>query len=165
MASQTLLTDTGDDVPAIHKDEELCQYLLNSITTKTSLQILPSGIHSNGTGLFTKEVIPEGADVFRSQPLISCLSREHSRNVCDYCLTNSTSKIHPTGHFRKEGESMPLISQCAACGVCGYCSKVRPGTTKSPFASSLWITAELTKFSRNARGKLGGNITNLNAKH
>ncbi|KAH8586055.1 hypothetical protein B0O99DRAFT_91884 [Bisporella sp. PMI_857] len=165
MASQMPLTDTGGAAPAIHEDKELCQYLLNSITTTATLQILPSGMHRHGTGLFAKEAIPDGADIFRSQPLINCVSNEHSNFVCDNCLTSSTSNIHPTGHFRGIGDTMPQISQCAGCRVCGYCSKVRQLAIKPHLAKVSKTPANLTNCFRNARRRLGGGIINLSARH
>jgi hypothetical protein len=123
-----MVTDSRGAVPAVHEEQALCQYLLNSITTTTTLRVLPSEIHRQGTGLFAKYAIPEGADVFRSHSLINCVSNEHTNIVCDYCLANSkstTTMFRSTGNIPGIGESMPVISQCVGCKVCGYCSKLR----------------------------------------
>jgi SET and MYND domain-containing protein len=125
MASQTTFTDAGGTARAIHEEQELCKYLLRAIHTTTPLHILPSKIHPNGTGLFAKEAIAVGKEVFRSKPLVSCVMNELYNVTCDYCLTSSKSKINHAGYFRTKDDVMPQIKLCAQCRVCGYCSKVR----------------------------------------
>lgn len=127
MAYLPILTFT-DVVGPIHANQELCQQLLSNIDTAATLEILPSKIDNNGTGLFAKESIPEGADIFRSTPLVTCVGDGMHSILCDFCLTSSASKINPDGHFRTKGDVMPKISRCAQCGVCRYCSKVRRPT-------------------------------------
>jgi hypothetical protein len=125
MASQTTFTDAGGASHAIHEEQELCKYILSGIHTTTPLQILPSKIHCNGTGLFAKEAIALGKEVFRSKPLVSCVMNELYSVICDYCLTSSRSKINHAGYFWAKDDVKPQIKLCAQCRVCGYCSEVR----------------------------------------
>jgi ferredoxin len=126
MASQTPPTYLEEDARPIYDDQELCEHLLRSLNAQASLEILPSKIHLDGTGLFAKEAIAEGAEVFRSTPLVSCVENGMYSVICDYCFTSSAGKINPvSGHFRAKGDIMPKINLCVQCRVCGYCSKVR----------------------------------------
>lgn len=109
----------------IHNDQELCQFLLHRLGDSCAMDILPSKIHINGTGLFAKEAIPQGSEVFRSMPLVSCVGDGQHRIICDYCYTSTASRINAEGNFRTQGDVMPTITMCERCGKCGYCSMVR----------------------------------------
>src|SRR3954469_23645950 len=100
MDSQMAFTNPRDTIRAIHEDQELCEYLLSNIDTTHSLQILPSRIHRNGTGVFVSQTISEGTEIFRSQPSVSCVGDGMYSIICDYCFASSASLIHPAGHFR-----------------------------------------------------------------
>lgn len=110
----------------LHKNQELCKSLLRNLDAAAALEILPSKAHQHGTGLFAKEGIPEGAEVFRSTPLVTCIEDEMQSIICDFCFTSSANKINADGHFTIEGDVLPKINRCTKCRVCSYCSKVRP---------------------------------------
>lgn len=112
-----------ENIKAIHEDQELCEYLLKDIKTKIPLQILPSVIHHNGSGLFTKKKIMEGTRIFRSRPLVSCISSGNHKEVCDYCLVTTMSNVHPKGRLLSIGDQVK-IALCEGCKSCGYCSTV-----------------------------------------
>ncbi|ELR05438.1 hypothetical protein GMDG_01733 [Pseudogymnoascus destructans 20631-21] len=103
MASQIPPPNPQADGGAIHNDQELCQHLLRNLNRSVALEILPSRIHNNGTGLFAMEAIPEGSEIFRSTPLVNC--------------------VRSAKHAKGEVMVLPKISLCTQCGVCGYCSK------------------------------------------
>lgn len=124
MANPTNFPDLQVPGGQIHDDKELCEHLLRSLDRPDLLEILPSKIDLGGTGLFAKEVIAEGAEVFRSTPLLSCIGHEMSEFMCDYCHTSLTNGIDAAGHLRMAGDALPTISRCTQCRVCSYCSKV-----------------------------------------
>ncbi|KAG0645293.1 Histone-lysine N-methyltransferase SMYD3 [Hyphodiscus hymeniophilus] len=115
--------DTSGGARAIYEDQELCKYLLSNTTAAASLQILASKVHPGGTGVFALRDIADGAEVFRSKPLITSVEMGMHSTVCDYCYASSTGRIHHAGRFRKEEDDMPAIKLCAQCKLCGYCSK------------------------------------------
>ncbi|KFY23065.1 hypothetical protein V493_06122 [Pseudogymnoascus sp. VKM F-4281 (FW-2241)] len=84
----------------------------------SALEFLPSKIHQHGTGLFAKNAIPEGSDVFRSTPLVSCVGDGMHTVICDFCFASSVSKINLEGDFNANGDAMPKIRRCTRCGDC-----------------------------------------------
>ncbi|OBT87641.1 hypothetical protein VE02_02682 [Pseudogymnoascus sp. 03VT05] len=109
---------------ALHNDNTLSQYLLNNLETSVTLEFLPSKIHANGTGLFAKEAIPEGSEIFRSTPFVTCVRNGHHGSICDYCHTSNEGDVDAEGNFLTEGVVVPTISRCERCDVCGYCSEI-----------------------------------------
>jgi len=106
----------------IHENQELCSYLIKKITSTVPLQILTSKI--SGSGLFTTQDIPAGEEIFVSTPLVNTVEDGKHGSVCDYCFATSNGRVHPAGHFRKEGDEMPDVKVCVGCKAVGYCSKV-----------------------------------------
>ncbi|KAL5353109.1 hypothetical protein ACLOAV_001139 [Pseudogymnoascus australis] len=112
----------------IYEDQDQCQWLLRNLDAVVALEILPSEIH--GSGLFTKQVIPEGAEIFRSTPLVSIVGIGQDATVCDYCYASSPGMFAPDGNFRDLGSGTDIhgnsnfeIKSCVQCGVCAYCSE------------------------------------------
>lgn len=113
----------------IYEDQDQCQWLLRNLDAVVDLEILPSEIH--GSGLFTKQVIPEGAEIFRSTPLVSIVGVGQDATVCDYCYATSPGMFTPDGNFRDLGSGTNIhgnrnfeMMRCLQCGVCAYCSEV-----------------------------------------
>jgi SET and MYND domain-containing protein len=96
------------------------------VTSIVPLDIRPSSIAGAKHGLFTSAAIGEGEEIFRSDPLITCVSDGIQTIVCDYCLSYSRSAILPSGHFRQTWEGMEPFKRCGRCHACYYCSKVGP---------------------------------------
>lgn len=117
--------DSPHDAPKFHDDAQLCQYLLGSITTIHSLEIRQSEISQAGSGLFTLNAVPEGAELYRSSPVVECVADGLVDGVCDFCYANTLSRVHPSGRFRtKDDAPLEMIPCRAGCGKCYYCSKV-----------------------------------------
>ncbi|OBT62586.1 hypothetical protein VE03_07379 [Pseudogymnoascus sp. 23342-1-I1] len=109
------------DRGGIYHNQPLCHALLNKLDTSVPLQILQSNIH--GTGLFAKEAIPAGADIFISTPFLTVVGDAQQNTVCDYCYISSSGMLTTDGRLRhppKDPEAE--INRCLKCGVCGYCS-------------------------------------------
>ncbi|RYP18823.1 hypothetical protein DL765_003703 [Monosporascus sp. GIB2] len=95
-----------------HEDAELCHYLLGGIATMHSLEIRESEISQAGSGLLAMNDIPEGQEIFRSSPLVECVVDGVADSVCDWCYTNTLSRVHPSGRFRTKGDAAPDIESC-----------------------------------------------------
>lgn len=110
----------------IHDQPKLCEHILNGVTTSTvPLRIGPSSIPNAGSGLFVENEVPAGSEIFRSQPLL-LVCEGNNNGICDYCLRNNNSSIHPDGRFYEPGERENVkISVCTRCKFTQYCSKVR----------------------------------------
>ncbi|ORY63529.1 uncharacterized protein BCR38DRAFT_437070 [Pseudomassariella vexata] len=107
----------------LYEDTEICQYLINSITTTHSLNIRQSIIPGAGCALFATKYIAEGQEIFKSQPTVNCVSRDLMNTVCDFCYKDSESKLHPSGRFRRRGDEIQALVECKECRVCKYCSE------------------------------------------
>lgn len=117
---------------SIHDRPELCDRILGHIAEDgVALRVGPSSIPGAGSGLFAIHDIPAGSEIFRSQPLLVVCEAAQD-GVCDWCLLNQNSSVHPDGRFYTSEDKRPEIAPCSRCKVAKYCSKV--GTT---FLSSL----------------------------
>lgn len=79
---------------------KLSTYLSHQVTSTIPLEIRPSSIADAKHGLFTTAAIREGEEIFRSDPLITCVDDGIQNVVCDYCLSYSRSNVLPSGQFR-----------------------------------------------------------------
>ena len=103
---------------------KLSAYLSHEVTSTVPLEIRPSSIAGAKHGLFTTAAIREGEEIFRSDPLITCVDDGMQAIVCDYCFLYSRSAILPSGQFRQTSEGTQPFKTCSRCKVCYYCSKV-----------------------------------------
>ncbi len=109
----------------MHTRPDLCKGILSTVSSSYALAIKESAMTGAGSGLFTMDEIPKGAEIFRSQPLVNCRSPSIT-HVCDYCLASSKSAFHKDGRFLTEEDKALPIKPCAGCKVARYCSQVRP---------------------------------------
>lgn len=103
---------------------KLSDYLSNQVTSTFPLEIRPSSIAGAKNGLFSTSAIGEGEEIFRSDPLVTCVDDGRHATVCDYCFSYSQSSILPSGQFRETLEVMEPFKKCDGCKVCHYCSRV-----------------------------------------
>ncbi|KAK5652890.1 hypothetical protein OQA88_9556 [Cercophora sp. LCS_1] len=99
---------------AFHSDTTLCKDILRTITASSSLAIRSSTI-SMGSGLFTKEDIPDGREIYRSNPLISCVDAGNP-SICHNCLQD-------TAEVFKKGGNGETTKACTGCLAARFCSK------------------------------------------
>lgn len=99
---------------AFHTEPSLCEEILRKVTATFSLAIRSSGI-SSGSGLFTKEEIPDGREIYRSTPLISCVDPGNP-SICHYCLQD-------TAEVFKKGNSDEATKACTGCLTARFCGK------------------------------------------
>lgn len=149
MASQALPPAKLPETAAMHDRQELCLQLLQNINASHILEILPSKIHDNGSGLFAKEAIPEGSEIFRSTPLVTCVADGRQAITCDYCFASMAPNFNGIDSMKPTFDVMaiPEITMCIVCGVCGYCSVVRILAVILNFAMST--TQILTNLCQN----------------
>lgn len=107
----------------LFRETELCQYLVDNITSSFDLEIRQSPIPGAGSALFTKTDIPDGEEVFQSQPLVSAVL-DRTQNVCEYCFRDGDSRLHPSGRFRTRQDPLEIFSACGQCGISRFCSDV-----------------------------------------
>lgn len=117
-------TMPGTQRKPIHDQPRLCDYILGRISEPgAALRVGPSSIPGAGSGLFAINDIPSGSDIFRSQPiLVICESAQDG--ICDWCLLNRNSSVHPDGRFYTSDDKKPGIAPCSGCKVAQYCLKV-----------------------------------------
>lgn len=115
-----------DNQKPIHGQPALCEHILRSVSSSTvPLQIRPSLITNAGSGLFVLKDVPAGSEIFRSDPLL-VVCDSGNKEICDYCLLNKNSSVHPDGRFFDAGERDKIeILACTRCKCAQYCSKVR----------------------------------------
>ena len=123
MANQSPAPTNGRYRP-IHDHPNLCRYILDKAgSIAVPLHIAASTIKGAGSGLFVKEDVAEGQELFRSHPLI-VVRNPDMEGVCDVCFLNNWSNCHKGGRFYKPGEKRVAIAKCNGCKVACYCSKV-----------------------------------------
>jgi hypothetical protein len=113
----------------LHEDEELCQELLKTISTKFDLEIRPSTIKGAGSGLFTKVDIPAFVEIYRSDPFLVVPKASAHQKICNYCYRQCimSSSCCPS-EACLHGNAIPGLVQLTSCPTCfttSYCSKVR----------------------------------------
>ena len=123
------MDDTDTPAPSarevLHQNEDVCQYMLKSVTTTHSLAIQASRIASPGSGLFVSgnDKIDLGHDIFRVRPMITCVDSSKEA-VCHYCFTDAVSVVHPSGRLRDVSDGVPVLPKaCMGCKVARFCSK------------------------------------------
>lgn len=124
----------------IHDQPQLCRYILSRVEDcGVALRIGLSSIPEAGSGLFAVNDIPAGSDIFWLQPpLVVC---EAARDgICDWCLLNKNSSVHPDGRFYTSVDKRPVIAPCSRCKVAQYCSKVRTYSSDHWFYSEVVLT-------------------------
>lgn len=100
----------------IYLDIELSTFLVERVKSKYPLKIRKSKLLDAHTGLFARKDIEAGDEIFRTIPLVSCLEPGLIPEFCDYCKS-ARNRQH-------ERNWKPVW--CDGCGLCAYCSKVRP---------------------------------------
>jgi hypothetical protein len=109
---------------ALHQDQELCAQLLGTVVATIPLQISQSKISGAGTGLFVTQAVKAGEEVFRSDPLVSCVEDGMQSKICELCYRWPTSRVLPHGRFCAAEDNVSDPKACSGCKVCYYCSKV-----------------------------------------
>lgn len=99
---------------AFHTEPDLCKQMLRTVTASFLLAIRSSDI-SPGSGLFTTEEIPDGREIYRSTPLISCVDPGNP-SICHYCLQD-------TAEVFKRGGSGETTKACTGCQTARFCGK------------------------------------------
>lgn len=125
---------------------ELCQYLLRNINYSPDLEIRQSLIPGAGSALFTKTDIADGEEVFQSQPLVSTVL-DRTQSICEYCLRDGDSRLHPSGRFRSRHDSLEVFPACEQCGLSKYCSEVSLPALKTRMRRVLLHTLTLQSSS------------------
>ncbi len=125
-----------------HLDKGVCDFIKSTITSMLSLDIKASWVAAPGSGLFFtgEEPIPEGRELFRSRPMVTCVDNKKT-TVCHYCFINTATFIHPSGRLRSTVHEFPKASACAGCKVARFCSEV-----SFPSASNFCRVQKLTCF-------------------
>jgi hypothetical protein len=108
----------------MNDDQTLCIQLLESVISFVPLQIRRSDIPGDGAGLFITNDVEYGDEVFRSDPVVSCVADGMLEIVCDLCYAYSDSKTTSDGRLRAEDDEKMVMTACSGCKVCYYCSKV-----------------------------------------
>ncbi|UKZ51674.1 hypothetical protein TrVGV298_005436 [Trichoderma virens] len=93
----------------IHKDKELCSYILSTIkAAEGSLSIQESTIPNAGSGMFTTRDVEEGELIFTSVPLVTCAEVGPGMEACDFCFQQRRRVFHPVeDRFLQPGEVLP----------------------------------------------------------
>ncbi|KFZ07293.1 hypothetical protein V501_06603 [Pseudogymnoascus sp. VKM F-4519 (FW-2642)] len=120
MASQALPPANLPETAAMHDRQDLCLQLLQNINASHILEILPSKIHDNGSGLFAKDAIPEGSEIFRSTPLVTCVADGRQAITCDYCFASMAPNFNGIDSMKPTFDviAIPEITMCIVCGNC-----------------------------------------------
>ncbi|EPE31990.1 SET [Glarea lozoyensis ATCC 20868] len=111
----------------IHENPELCTDFLSTIKPLVTLRIQESTICGGETGLFVCEDVPQGADVFRSTPLLTFAGWEGNvqwqKFICAHCFRFSRPHFLPFRKDKNNAASESTMKLCAGCKSCGYCSQ------------------------------------------
>ncbi|UKZ77494.1 hypothetical protein TrVFT333_005216 [Trichoderma virens FT-333] len=109
----------------IHKDKELCSYILSTIkAAEGSLSIQESTIPNAGSGMFTTRDVEEGELIFTSVPLVTCAEVGPGMEACDFCFQQRRRVFHPVeDRFLQPGEVLPPLHICNGCRLYQYCSQ------------------------------------------
>lgn len=113
----------NDSEGPLFQQAELCQYLIDNITSSIGLKVGQSLITGAGSALFTTTNIADGEQVFQSEPLVSTVL-DRGQNVCEYCFRDGDSRVHPSGRFRSKHDALEVFPVCGQCGISSYCSDV-----------------------------------------
>ncbi|KAK3318085.1 hypothetical protein B0H66DRAFT_477139 [Apodospora peruviana] len=105
-----------------HSDATLCRDMLRSVTSTVPLKIHSSKI-SSGSGLFVEKPVDEGREIYRSEPLMTCIDYGNE-SFCHYCLrdTNTTPVGIDDGSTTNEATNSDAKA-CMGCKVARFCSK------------------------------------------
>jgi hypothetical protein len=106
------------------ENQTACDFILSTTTSSIKLQIGSSLISLDaGNGLFAKQNIAAGQEIYRSKPLITCVDATNPA-ICHCCLHDSASTVLKSGIFRKASDAVPAALVCGGCKIARFCSKV-----------------------------------------
>jgi hypothetical protein len=123
------MEDADDDIRAprqlIAENSTACDFFLSTVTSKAGfkLTIGSSLIVDAGNGLFARQGIAAGQEIYRSTPVIRCVDATN-RAICHNCLHDSASTLVKGGRFQSGGDAVPVAKPCSGCRVATFCSKV-----------------------------------------
>jgi hypothetical protein len=106
--------------------------ILSEISPFISLRIQKSTVQGEATGLFVCEDVPEGADIFRSSPLLTFAGWDGQARwqelICAQCYRFSKQNIGPSGNMDCSMPPTKVVRLCTGCQSVGYCSEVSSTT-------------------------------------
>ena len=107
---------------ALHENKDIREFVLRTVTSKVPLEIGLSGIADMGSGLFVRDKVGDGEDIFCAKPLILCVDPRQT-SVCHHCLRDGKSLVHSGGPTRDPSDGALDIKSCMGCKVARFCSR------------------------------------------
>ena len=111
------------------------QLLFHSSQCKYRMYIAESEIPDAGLGLFVKEDVPAGKEIFRAPAVVSAVNRVKV-NGSDFDLISAKAcdNCHAWPNLEHLDRAPIRLLNCASCHRVQYCSKV----DSLPFCSVCW---------------------------
>jgi hypothetical protein len=122
MAALGLTNDGQENINSsrdlFHEDQLICKSVMSTVKPSVELEIRQSMLDQRGSGLFLTNGLGSNHEIYRSNPLVTCVEK---RDVCHYCLENCLNVWDATAQPKEN-------KRCMGCHSARFCSKVNGST-------------------------------------